>query len=39
MFGDQTDLSLGKAHIQIKRCRQSRGHAVAEFVEQHKGQN
>ena len=39
MFGDQADLSLGKAHVQIKRCRQRCGHAVAEFVEQHERQN
>ena len=39
MFGDQPNLSLAKAHIQIKRCRQSCGHAVTEFIEQHKGQN
>ena len=39
MFGDQTNLSLGKAHVQIKGCRQRRGHAVAELIEQHEGQN
>ena len=38
ILGDQADIGLAKAHVQIKRRGQRRAHAVAQLVEQQKSQ-
>ena len=39
VFGNQADIGLAVAHIQVKRGGQGGGHAVAEFVKENEGQH